>query len=481
MYDVIIIGCGVIGAAAAFELSKYRLSVAVLEKENDVSLRTSKANSAIIHAGYDPEPQTLMAKLNARGSELIRELAPRLCVPYRQTGSMVLGFDGEDMKTLRTLYERGIKNGVPELALLSGEEARALEPNLSENVKGALLAPTAAVISPWGLCIALCEVAVQNGVRLFLNREVTAIQKTENGYRVTAGGERYEGKTIVNASGVDADTVHNLAASPTFTITPSKGQYYLLDKSEGGLTGHVLFQCPTKHGKGVLVAPTVHGNLLAGPNAEDIADTDDTATTADGLSYVREQALRSLPKINFSQNIRNFAGVRANSDRGDFIIEEALDAPGFIDLSGIKSPGLSCALSIAEEAVKLLKSAGLSFEAKAHPVLTREKIDFHSLSIEEKNALIKKDPRYGRIICRCEGITEGEIVEALHSPVEASTIDGVKRRTNAGMGRCQGGFCSPRVQEIIARERGVPLQSVELDRTGSVILVGETKEAAELD
>lgn len=472
MVDVTIIGCGVIGAAAAAVLSRYDLSVTIVEKENDVATGTTKANSAIIHAGYDPEPGTQMARLNVEGNRLCKEWAKQLDVPCHEIGSLVLGFDDDDLAMLHELYARGEANGVPGQKLLSAAETLALEPNLSKEVKGALLAPSAAVISPWEFCLALAEVAVKNGAQLKLNAPVNAIEKIEGGWRVTTPQGKIDTRVVINAAGVFADSVHDLALPHSFTTAPSRGEYYLMDKSEGDVVNHVVFQCPNKDGKGVLVSPTVHGNLIVGPNAEPVAVGNDVAVTADGLAFVREKAAKSVPSLSYRASIRNFAGVRAVTDAPDFVIEEH---NGFIDLGGIKSPGLSSAPAIGKEAAKLVAEAGLALKEKEHYDFTRTRIRFKELSAEEKAALVEKEPAYGRVICRCESITEGEIVAALHAPIPPVSVDGVKRRCNPGMGRCQGGFCGPRVQEIIARELGIPQPEVPQDKTGSTILVGRTK------
>lgn len=475
MVDVTVIGCGVIGAATAAMLAKYDLSVMVLEAQNDVATGTTKANSAIIHAGYDPEPETQMARLNVEGNRLCKEWAKQLDVPCKEIGSLVLAFDEADLAMIEELYRRGVANGVPELKLLSAEELLAMEPNLSHEVKGALLAPSAAVISPWDFCLALAETAVKNGAQLKRSAPVTAIEKIEGGYRLHTPQGAVESRMVVNAAGVFADKVHDMIAPHAFTTHPSRGEYYLMDKSQGALVDHVVFQCPNKDGKGVLVSPTVHGNLIVGPNAEPVAEGDDVAVTADGLAFVRRQAAKSVPEINYRDSIRNFAGVRAVTDQPDFVIAEAEGAPGFIDLGGIKSPGLSSAPAIALQAVELLGKAGLTLKEKENYVFERREIRFKELSSDEKAKLVEKSPAYGRVICRCETITEGEIIAALHSPIPPVSVDGVKRRCNAGMGRCQGGFCGPRVQEIIARELGVPQTEVLQDKAGSRILLCKTK------
>lgn len=479
MYDVTVIGCGIVGAATAYELSKYQLNTLVLEAENDVSQGATKANSAILHAGFDPEPGTLMAKLNVEGAAYAKELCQKLSVHYNQIGSLVVAFSEEDEALIQELYTRGVENGVPDLALLNKEELLAKEPHLSDQVAGALYAPSAAIVNPWEFCLALAETAVKNGVELALNNQVEAITQTAKGYQIETNQGVYQTKYIFNAAGVHSDDIHNMIAEPNFEITPNRGEYYLLDKSEGAVVNHVIFQCPSSIGKGVLISPTVHGNLIVGPNSHGLQKTElgtglDTGNTAAGLAQVAQLAAKSVPDLNLRQSIRNFSGVRANSTGSDFVIQEA--APGFIDLAGIKSPGLTSAPAIALYGIELLEqSAETSFEPKEEFIDTREKIVFQELSIAEKNQLIEEEPSYGRVICRCETITEGEIKAAAHSPIPTVSLDGIKRRCNAGMGRCQGGFCGPRVVEILSEELGVSPLEVLQDRNGSNVLVEATK------
>lgn len=474
MYDVLVIGCGITGAAAAFELSKYKLKVGILERENDVAQGATKANSAILHAGYDPEPGSLMARLNVRGVELARELCDKLDVPYEPCGSLVVAFSEKDKATLEELYRRGEANGVPDMKLLSGEEARALEPELAPTVVGALWAPSAAICSPWELCLALAETAVRNGAEIRLECAVTGLERAGEGWLVHTSQGDLETRYVVNAAGVAADEVHDMAAPHAFTIHPGRGQYFLMDKSEGERLSRVIFQCPDENGKGVLVSPTVHGNLIVGPNSE-LVEGEDIATTADGLAYVRETAKKSVPTIDFRASIRNFAGVRAKADGGDFIIREPEGAPGFFDLAGICSPGLSSAPAIAEYAVELMGQAGLSLEKKEDFICERHRVRFKELSPLEKAELVQKEPAYGRVVCRCETVTEGEILACLKAPIPPRSVDGVKRRVNAGMGRCQGGFCGPRVVELLARELDLSRGEVVQDKAGTWLLAHETK------
>lgn len=475
MVDVAIIGCGVTGAAVAYQLARKQISVLILEAENDVSMGTTKANSAILHAGYDPEPGTRMARLNVRGSALAKEICAALDVPYQQIGSFVVAFGPEQEKTLRRLYEKGMANGVPGLELLSGDEARALEPNLSPEITAALHAPSAAIVSPWEFALAMAENAVQNGAELHLETRVTGLSPIRGGWKIETNRGEFAARYVINAAGVDAGKVHALAAPENFVTKPCRGEYYLLDKSAGNTVGRVIFQCPTAAGKGVLVAPTVHGNLIVGPNAQDVEGSSDTATTAQGLAQVAQSARKSVPGVDLSACIRNFAGVRANTDRSDFVIQWA--APGLLDLAGMKSPGLSAAAAVGEEAAALLEQAGLTLATKPNPVKTRKRVRFKELPAAEKAELIARQPAYGRVICRCETVTEGEIIAACHTPIPPRSIDGVKRRVGAGMGRCQGGFCGPRVMEILSRELGKSPLDIPQEGAASILLTGRTKQA----
>lgn len=479
MTDVLIIGCGVTGAACAYALSRYDLSVEILERSSDVANGTSKANSAIVHAGYDPVPGTQMAALNVQGCARMPALCRQLDVPYRQCGSLVLALEPEDLPRLQRLYEQGRANGVPELRLLSATEALALEPGLAPGVLGALYAPSAGIVDPWELTLAMAEIAVENGARLHLHTAVTGIEKTPAGsFRVHTPNGDYQARYVLSAAGVDADRVRGLLEPAPYTVQPTRGQYYLLDRAEGTRVSHTVFQCPGPKGKGVLVTPTVHGNLLVGPDAVPTVPGD-VATDSAGLAAVAAAALRSVPGLNLRQNIRNFAGVRANTDRNDFIIEESRAYPGFIDLAGIRSPGLTAAPAIGERAMELLARAGLELRPRADRVDRRRRVRFADCSPEEKRALIAADPAYGRVVCRCETVTEGEILAALRAPIPPTTIHGVKRRVGTGMGRCQGGFCTPKVHELLVRELGLDWLEVCLEEPGSELLAYETKGGAQ--
>lgn len=473
MFDVIIIGCGITGAAMAYELSKYNLKTAVLEKQNDVATGTTKANSAILHAGYDPKPDTLMARLNVRGSVLAKQLCQSLDVPYKQIGSLVLAFNNDDLLHLQKLYNNGKANGV-EVQLLSAQQVLEKEPNISTKVMGALYAPSAAIVSPWEYALALAETAVKNGTQLMLNTQVQSINKTNDGYVILTDNGTFECKFVINAAGTHAGELHRAFAPKAFTDKPSRGEYYLLDKQEGSRVSHIIFQCPNAMGKGVLVAPTVHGNLIVGPNAVD-CDTDDLKTTSEGLSYVAQTAKKSVPDVDLRACIRNFSGVRANTNIDDFIIEFAHD--GVLSLAGIKSPGLTAAPAISEYAAQLLAQKGLELTPKTAHIQARSRVKFKDLTSAEKAEIVKSNPSYGRVICRCETVTEGEILDSINSPIPPVSLDGVKRRVGAGMGRCQGGFCGPRVLEILSRAQNCDDTQIMQDLQGTYILTGKTKEA----
>ncbi|KHD36068.1 FAD-dependent oxidoreductase [Clostridium acetobutylicum] len=475
MYDVAIIGAGVIGCSIFRELTQYDLRVVVLEKEKDVSMGTSKANSAIVHAGYDPEEGTLMAKYNVKGNEMFEELCKELSVPFKRNGSLVLAFDKEDMFKVKHLYENGSKLGVKGLKILNRDEVLKMEPNLNDKIEGALYAPTGGIVGPFEYTIALAENGVTNGGEIKLKKEVVSIKKRDVFKIGTEDGETIEAKFVINAAGVYADKIHNLVCKESFKISPRSGEYFVMDKSQGNVVKHTIFQCPSKLGKGVLITPTVHGNLLVGPDARDVEDKEDVGTVFEGLDYVKEASMRSTKEVNFRESIRNFAGLRANPDTGDFIVEENDEVKGFIDVAGMKSPGLSSAPAIAVDVVNILSSAGCSLKKKDDFIKEREQIHFMELSPEKKAELIKKNDMYGKIICRCESITEGEIVAAIKRSFGVLSLDGIKRRCRPGMGRCQGGFCGPRVQEIIAREYNIPLENVVLEKDNSYILVGKTK------
>lgn len=482
MYDVIIVGAGVSGCAVARELSKYELRIAVLEKELDICEGTSKANSGIVHAGYDAKPGTLKAKLNVEGSRKMETLSKELDFPYRQNGSLVLCFDEAEISKLTELKERGEKNGVSDLRILSRKELVSMEPSVGDKTIAALYAPTGAIVCPFGLTIALAENAAQNGVEFYRGIKVCGIRHISSGYLVKTNREDFETRVLINAAGVHADEIHNMVSRYKMKIVPRRGEYLLYDKRLGDLVSHTLFQLPTALGKGILVTPTVHGNLLTGPTALDIEDKEGAETSGEGIRQVQQKASLSVPGIPAKQVITSFAGLRAHiveiqgrEGVDDFLIEEAEDAPGFIDVAGMESPGLSCAPATGEYVAGLVREI-LKPGRKPLFLSTRKGIPSMALSSdEERRRLILEDPRYGNVICRCEMVTEGEIINAIRRPVGAVTTDGIKRRTRAGMGRCQAGFCNPRVVEILAAELSVDESEIRKSGAGSWYLVEEEK------
>lgn len=477
MYDVIIIGAGVSGAATARELSRYKVNACVIEKEEDVCCGTSKANSAIVHAGYDAATGSLMAKLNVRGNQMMEQLAKDLDFPFKKNGSLVVCLHEEDMPNLQALYDRGVANGVKDLRILNQEELRAMEPNISDDAYAALYAPTAGIVCPFNLNIAMAENACVNGVEFKFDTEVTSLHPIEGGWSIETNQGTFETKYVVNAAGVYADKLHNMVSAKKIHITPRRGDYCLLDKTAGNLVSKTIFALPGKFGKGILVAPTVQGNLILGPTAIDIEDKEGTNTTREGLDQVIAKCGMNVKNIPMRSVITSFAGLRAHEDGHEFLIGELEDAPGFIDCAGIESPGLTSSPAIGEMVAEILREK-LNLEKNENFVATRKGVlDPDALSKEERIELIRKNPAYGNIICRCEMITEGEILDAIHRPLGAKSLDGVKRRTRAGMGRCQAGFCSPRTMEILARERHVSMFDITKSGGDSKIVVGTNKDS----
>ena len=476
LYDVIIIGAGVSGSAVAREVSRYDVSACVLEKCEDVCEGTSKANSAIVHAGFDADEGSLMAKLNVEGNEMMDQLSKDLDIPFKRNGSMVVCVHKEELDGLNVLYERGIKNGVKGLKILSKEEALSMEPNLSENVEGALYAPTGGIVCPFELNIAMAENANVNGVDFRFNTEVEDISKGEDGlWHLRTNNGEYVSRYVVNAAGVYADKIHNMVSEDKMHIIERRGDYCLLDKEVGGYVSHTIFPQPTKYGKGVLVTPTVHGNLLVGPTAIDLENKEGNNTTAKGLDEVISKASEKVKNLPMRNVITSFAGLRAHLERHEFVIEEVKDAPCFIDVAGIESPGLTASPAIGRMVGNMLREK-MNLKEKENWISTRKGIRrTEGLSVDEMNALIKENPAYGTIVCRCESITEGEILDAIHRPLGARSLDGVKRRTRAGMGRCQAGFCSPRTMEIINRELGLSYEKITKSGGKSNIVLERTK------
>ncbi len=477
MKDVIIIGGGVVGCSVARELSRFDADILLLERGNDVSVGTSKANSGIVHGGYDAKTGTLKAKFNVAGNAMFDALARELDFPFKRNGSMVLCFDKADIGKLLELKEQGVKNGVQGLYVLEGYEAvKAIEPYVSENVVAALVVPNGGIVSPYEMTIAYAENAATNGVEFRFGSEVTAIDRIDGGLQVTcADGFTAQAKYVVNAAGVYADVINNMISPDKMHITARKGDYELLDKTCGYMASHTLFQMPTKMGKGVLVTPTCHGNILVGPTATDVTDKDDVATTPEELASVFDRALLTMPSLNRRNIITQFSGLRAHPDTDDFVIGESAAVKGLYNVAGIESPGLSSAPAIAVHVAEEIAQK-LSLGKNVNFVAERKGIPhFATLSDEERQKLVAENPLYGRIVCRCETVTEGEIVEAIRRKPGAVDMDGVKRRTRQGMGRCQAGFCTPRVMEILSRELGVPMTEVTKRGGNSQFVIGRTK------
>jgi len=474
MYDIVIIGAGIVGAMIARELSKYNLSVCILEKESDAAMGATRANSAIIHAGYDPKEGTLKARLNVLGSEMMPQIARELGVRYLNNGSLVIGFNDEDAEKIKTLYNRGIANGVKKLFILDKDELGRLEPNISKNAICALYAPTSGIICPYELAIAAIGNAMDNGADLKLNFIVEEIKKGKDCYEVLSSFESVKAKYIINAAGIFADDIAKMAGDASFSIRPRKGEYLLLDKECGTLVSHTIFRTPTEKGKGILITPTVDGNLLIGPTSVNIRDKTDTSTTLEGIEMILSQAKANVNNIPFNKVITSFSGLRAVGDTGDFIIKFSED--NFISVAGIESPGLTAAPAIAQHVVGMLKETGIKLEKKKEFNPNRKPMYFFKdLSDEEKNKLIKGNSKYARIICRCEMVSEGEIIDAIRSNPGATNLDAVKRRTRSGMGRCQGGFCSPYILDILSRELKIPVEHITKSGGASNIIIGKTK------
>jgi glycerol-3-phosphate dehydrogenase len=474
MFDVAVIGAGVVGGMVARELTKYTKSVCILEKESDVALGATRANSAIVHAGFDAKVGTLKARLNVRGSKMMEDVCRELGVKYKKNGSLVVGFNEEDRATLEELKKRGDENGVEGLKVLNRPDVVVLEPNIGEDVTVALHAPTGAIVCPYELCMAAVGSAMDNGAELLRNFEDDKIEKTDCGFKVSSADNSIEARFVVNCAGVYSDEVARLVGDDSFDVHPRRGEYLLLDRECGAHIAHTVFRCPSKMGKGVLVSPTVDGNLLVGPTAEDIEDKTDKKTTAEGLAKVRALAGEQVKGINFSKVITSFTGLRSVGSTGDFIIN--MPTYGFINAAGIESPGLSSAPAIGEYIASMLVDIGFDGKRRGDFVAERRPAHYFSeLTVKEKNELIKERPEFAHVICRCETITEGEILDAIRTNPKPTDVDGIKRRTRATMGRCQGGFCTPYIIELLAREMGVDYTEVTKFGGKSYINVGKTK------
>ncbi|MDK0641929.1 NAD(P)/FAD-dependent oxidoreductase [Clostridium perfringens] len=468
MRDIIVIGAGVVGCSIARELSKYNLDVLVVEKNSDVSEGISKGNSGIVHAGYNEKIGTLKAKLNIEGNKIFDDLSRDLQFPFKRNGAFILAFSDEEMKTLESLKENGEKLGVEGLEILTREEALNIEPNLNKEIVGVLNVKTSGIVSPYEMTIALAENAAENGVEFKLNSKVTSIEKISEGYKVTLNNkELVSGKLIINASGLEGAFLNNLVSMSKREINPVKGEYCLFDKVAGAMINKTLFQVPNKLSKGVLVTPTAEGNLLVGPNA---VEGKTLETSREGIDEILDKSKKSLEELPVARILNTFSGIRPKTKGGDFIIEEVEDAKNFINVIGIDSPGLTAAPAIGVYVVNMIKER-LDLVEKKNFKKTREKIvRFAELSLEEKNKLIKEKPAYGHMICKCEFVTEGEIVEAIHRPIKALTVDAIKRRTRASMGGCQGIGCTLPISKILSRELGIDISDINKNSEGSPVI-----------
>ncbi len=475
MEDIIILGSGIIGSTIAYELSKYSLHITVIEKGYDIVNGATMANSAIVHAGYDPHPGTLKARLNVAGSEMMEALCEKLQVLYKRLPSLVVAFSEQELEHVHMLYDRGLENGVKQLKVIGQEELLALEPNLTPHAQGALYAGSSAIFEPWGLAIACMEVANRNGVAVELNTNIIKIDVLEQGYRLHAeDGRTFETKVLINCTGIEGDLIHNMVLEPQFTIKPRKGHYFVLDEPALQAVNNIVFPCPNEKGKGVLILPAIHHKVLLGPDSVWIDDKYDVSTNREQLDYVRETTKQYVNDLPLQHVIRSFAGNRPSSNQEDFIIQESRE--GFFDVSGIDSPGLSSAPAIAKYVEAMVVEKHFATSLQKEEWLGREEVVyFKFLSEEEKANKIAENPAYGTMICRCEKITEAQIVSSIHRACGARTVKGVKKRCGPGFGRCQGGFCEAKVIEILARELGIDKNEVLYDGPGSNILLEENK------
>jgi glycerol-3-phosphate dehydrogenase len=470
MYDVIIIGAGVIGTSIARELSKYDLEVLILEKENDVSQGASKANSGIVHGGYDATHGTNKAYFSRKGNRLFEQLNNELNFGYEECGSLVLAFNQEEIESLEALRENGIKNGVHDLTIIDQEKLLAMEPHINPEVKKALYCPTAGFTSPYELTIALAENAIHNGVELKLKEEVIAINQKNGMFVVKTdhwqeqSTKRYKSHYVINCAGAYSDKIARMVGIDDFKIIPRRGEYILLNKNQGYLANTVLFQAPSDQGKGILVTRTVHGNLMLGPNAQEIQDPAAVGTDLENLKYIATTARKTINKFDLKQTLRTFSGIRATADRHDFIIEES-EVTNFINVAGIESPGLTSSPAIAvyvKDIIARLQGSlekNKTFDPYRKAIIVKKDKDF--------DGAIDHEAPEKNIVCRCETVTEAEIVDAIHREIPIDSLDAIKRRTRAGMGPCQGHFCGPRVKKIIAREENLELSDVTLRGKGS--------------
>ena len=477
MYDVVVIGAGIVGSLIARKLSSYQLDIAVLEKEPDVGNVTTMANSAIVHSGYDPVPGTLKAKLNVLGNSMFEKISEELDVEFERRGSLTVALYDEQLPLLEELAKRSKENGV-EVKLLSAEETLKLEPNLSPNVKASLFAPTAGIVNPFTLSVHAIENAVDNGAKLFLDERVVLIKKDGELFNVIcASGNEYKTKVVINAAGIYSDEIHKMIEPIDYYLTPRKGEYFILDHYSDSLVKHTIFPLPSEKGKGILVSPTTGGTYLVGPSAEVTFSKDDVSTDKMTLDEIKRQALDMVPSIPFNQVIRTFAGSRPTPNTHDFIIGFAKSDNHFITCSGIESPGLVSSPAIAEYVVNEFVSKVLSLKKKdSYNPYVKKRVNLAKMSVEERSKFVHEHPEYGQIICNCEKISLGEILDEFKTSIPPRTIKAVKKRTRAGFGKSQGGFCQPLVTKIISQELNIPLDKVLFQRNDSFVVRYKVKD-----
>ena len=473
MKDIIIIGAGINGCLMAWIASHYQCDVLVLEKGGDVASGASSANSAIVHSGHDPKEGTLKAKFNVLGNRMYPKLCADLQVAYQQVGAYVVAFDGQQEAILERLKKQADQRMI-ENQLIDGKELRERQEGLNEKITQALYLPSTGIITPWEVCIAAMEEAMQNGVDCHFNEEVVMIKPLKEGFEITTNKGSYRTRKVINCAGVFADELAHMIGNDDYHIHPRKGQYYILDRLSRMPVTSVIYPVPSEKGKGVLLVPTIHGNVLLGPNSEFVEDKGDVSCD-EQLDQVSEQVHRLMPNLPMMNVIRSFAGCRPSGDLHDFVIEKDKHYPDFIHVACIESPGLASAPAIADYVMKQLVEIE-AFKVKETFEKRQPQTKMHEKSFEEKKEWIAQHPSYGHIICRCEQISEGEIVEAIHRKCGARSVKGVKYRVRPGMGRCQGGFCEPQIVKILARELHIPLEEVVYGDEDSPILVGSAKE-----
>lgn len=476
--QILIIGAGAVGTAIARELSKYRLSVLVVDKNEDVGGDCSKSNSAIIHTGYDAPPGTLESELVVAANPAYDRLAEDLDIPFQRVGALLPAVSDEQFRQLAKIREKAFLNKVYDVEYLSGEQLLALEPNLSREVRGGLYIPRESIIDPFLLVVAMAENALENGARFLLGQEVTGLKKSGGRltHAVLAGGGEIEADYIVNAAGLHCDDIAGMAGKKDYYVNPRKGQFFILDKNTSCRVRHIILPIPTKLTKGKLMCPTIHGNMLLGPTAEDLEDKYDKAVTAQGLESIEAEVKKLVPGVVVKDAITQYCGLRANRNPEGLHIDVYEDIPNYVNLSGVRSTGLTASVSIGKYVARQLGQIGVELTPKENFAAKRKGIArFKDMSPEERERMIQQNPRYGKVVCRCETVTEGEILAALRAPIPARSMDAVKRRLRVGMGRCQGGFCGPRMLELLERELRAPAEEIRKNNKGSHMTVGNAK------